>query len=86
MTTHPIKHEWCKDNIASLCAKVDKHYGGWPEEAEGLVMQHSDERGCYFSAGCPHDEWNTTVLTRKQYADHKAKSPANDNPTRDTVK
>jgi len=81
MSEYAIKHEWCKDTVASLCAKVDKHYGGWPEEAAVLVMQHTDERGCYFSRRCPHDEWNTTVLTKGQYYEHKAKAPANDNTT-----
>jgi hypothetical protein len=79
MNKYPIRHEWCKDNVATLCAKVDKHYGAWPEGAEGLVMQHTDERECYFSGGRPHDKWNTTVLTRSQYMDHKAATPSNDN-------
>ncbi len=79
MTQQKIHHEWCKDDVASLCRKVDEVYGGWPQEAEGLVMQHTSDRECYFSRTCPHDEWNTTVLTRRQYSEHKAKTPANDN-------
>lgn len=62
----PITHIWCVDTKATMCQKV-KDAGGWPAEACSLVLQHCEQRTCYFSAAYPHDGWNTVVITRDDY-------------------
>lgn len=62
----PFSHEWVKDTVTSLTAKIDL-CGGWPTEAKALLFYHDDKRECVFCEEIKNTGFWTTVLTADEY-------------------
>jgi hypothetical protein len=67
-------HEWCKDTDETVCDKIDKFFGGWPEQAGVLMFYHGDKdkgRTMKFFKSGSNSEWWTVVMRKRDYYKNK---------------
>ncbi len=62
----PEVHIWCKDNISSLCDKIDK-LGGWNPKAVSVKFFHGEKRVLRFSDNYNNCGYWTVCLTKDEY-------------------